>query len=347
MQQWKWVLWSLGTVALLVFWLVRIEPEAGGVRWTISLLLPCLISGYGLKKRSLESSGAALAVVVGFLLTAASACFSSCLIVFFITSSRLTKWKATEKQRLEEGYKEGNVDTRHLVVKNWPSLFLAGGQRNWVQVVCNGGVASVGALFYLSMVGMKECPLRYLPGGMLDTPSQLSLAILAALSCSCGDTWASEVGSVIGGKPRLITSWKPVPRGTNGGVTTVGLACSIAGGALLGLTHFLTLLVFWNDRGLPTEVSRVAQLELVWVGAIAGLVGSLLDSLLGATLQFSGFSGMLDCVVNSPGPGVTHVSGRDILDNHTVNFLSSLLTALFVPLLWTAKAVVLAHLSQN
>lgn len=100
---------SAVAVALLVVWLVGREPEVGGARWTITLLLPLLITGYGLKKRSLDPSGAALAVVVGFLLTAASACFSACLIVFFITSSRLTKWKAAEKRKLEESYKEGQL----------------------------------------------------------------------------------------------------------------------------------------------------------------------------------------------------------------------------------------------
>ena len=207
---------------------------------------------------------------------------------------------------------------------------LPGGQRNWVQVVCNGGVASVGALLYLAEVGMTELPLRA-PHGVPDTPSLLSLSVLAALSCSCGDTWASEVGSVIGGKPRLITSWKPVPMGTNGGVTAVGVACSIAGGAVIGFSHFLTLLVFWREG----DFSWLSGVELVWIGAASGLIGSLVDSVLGATLQFSGFSEKLGHVVNSPGPGVARVSGWDILDNHTVNLLSSLITATLIPALWS------------
>ena len=108
MQQWRWVIGSVLTLALLVAWLVGRGTEAGAVRWGFSLLPPVLISGYGLRKRSLDPSGAALAVVVGFLLTAASACFSVDLTVFFFTSSRLTKWKAAEKRKLEDGYKEGD-----------------------------------------------------------------------------------------------------------------------------------------------------------------------------------------------------------------------------------------------
>lgn len=111
MLQWRWVIGSLLTVALLSVWLVNKGTEAGGIRWAIALLLPFLISGYGLRKQSLDSTGAASAVVVGFLLTAASACFSMSLIVFFVTSSRLTKWKAAEKRKLEDGYKEGKMST--------------------------------------------------------------------------------------------------------------------------------------------------------------------------------------------------------------------------------------------
>ena len=94
-------------VSLLSLWLSAREAGAGWVRWTISLLLPLIISGYGYKKRLLDSSGAGLALVVGFLLTAASACFSTSLIVFFMSSSRLTKWKASEKRKQEEDYREG------------------------------------------------------------------------------------------------------------------------------------------------------------------------------------------------------------------------------------------------
>ena len=202
-------------------------------------------------------------------------------------------------------------------------------------MVCNGGVASGCGLIYLWLVGMTEVPLRYHDnGGDPDIPSLISLAVLASLSCSCGDTWASEVGSVIGGKPRLITTFRPVPTGTNGGVTTVGVVCSAAGGAVIGLTHYLSLLLLWPEEG-GGGGDMVDQFELVFVGAASGFLGSLIDSLLGATLQFSGWSEKLGKVVSSPGPGVTHVTGADTLDNHSVNFLSSLITALIIPALWT------------
>ena len=197
-----------------------------------------------------------------------------------------------------------------------------------MQVVCNGGVAGGCGLIYLATVGMKEVPLS----GSPDIPSLLSLAILSALSCSCGDTWASEIGSVIGGQPRLITNFRPVPVGTNGGITMMGVVSSVAGGSLIGLTHFLSLLIFWREEFHGAGWGK--QLDLMWVGAASGFIGSLIDSIFGATLQFSGYSEKLGRVVSSPGPGVRPVAGSHLLDNHSVNLLSSLLTAILIPALW-------------
>lgn len=46
------------------------------------------------------------------------------------------------------------------------------------------------------------------------TASWMCLSLLGALACSCGDTWASEVGPVLSqSQPRLITTWEEVPAG--------------------------------------------------------------------------------------------------------------------------------------
>ena len=198
-----------------------------------------------------------------------------------------------------------------------------GGQRNWIQVICNGGVASVAALLYLSVAGMGERPILLATRPTIDLATLYALSCLAALSCSCGDTWASEVGSVLGGTPRLITTWRLVPRGTNGGVTVVGILCSLAGGLVVGVAYFLTLVVFWGTENL--------QLSVIGVGAVSGLAGSVVDSVLGATVQYTGFSPKFGKVVYKPLPGSDHVSGVDILDNHAVNLVSSLITAIVVP----------------
>jgi uncharacterized membrane protein len=73
--------------------------------------------------------------------------------------------------------------------------------------------------------------------------------------------------------------------------------------------------------------------KITLVGLFGGLFGSLVDSVLGATLQFSGYSEERDKVVNYPGPGVHKISGRHILTNNQVNAVSASITAAATALL--------------
>jgi len=124
------------------------------------------------------------------------------------------------------------------------SVFVSGGQRNWVQVFCNGGVPTEVALLYMIevnthththtascsntdaennplyadeipdvvfQVGPGEIPIDF---GKQYSASWMCLSLLGALACSAGDTWASEVGPVLSkSHPKLITTWKEVPAG--------------------------------------------------------------------------------------------------------------------------------------
>lgn len=67
--------------------------------------------------------------------------------------------------------------------------------------------------------------------------------------------------------------------------------------------------------------------KIILVGVFGGLFGSLVDSLLGATLQFSGYNQLRDKVVNYPGEGVHKISGTHILTNNQVNVVSASITA--------------------
>ncbi|XP_043268690.1 transmembrane protein 19 isoform X2 [Venturia canescens] len=247
-------------------------------RWLAAVIIPILFFLWGLRRRSVDLSGAILA----------------------------TKFRAERKRNLDADYKEG-------------------GQRNWIQVLCNGGMASQLALLYLLDVGCGERPIDFYKD---YRSSWLSIGILGALACCNGDTWASEFGTVIGDSdPFLITTRKRVPRGTNGGVSWVGLILSLLGGIVIGLSHYLTVLYTVDSVILQTAAP---QWPIIMIGGFAGLFGSLFDSVLGATFQYSGLN-EAGKVVEHPGKGVKHICGRQILDNHSVNLLSSIVIALTLP----------------
>uniref|UniRef100_A0A6G1R461 Transmembrane protein 19 n=1 Tax=Hypotaenidia okinawae TaxID=2861861 RepID=A0A6G1R461_9GRUI len=297
----------------LAFWIVSMIASSyygtlrpiSPWRWLFSILVPLMIAIQGFKKKSLDYSGALGGLVVGFILTVANYSFFTSLFVFFVTSSKLTKWKKDRKKQIDSEYKEG-------------------GQRNWVQVVCNGGVPTELAILYMIENGPGEIPIDF---SKEYTASWMCLSLLGALACSAGDTWASEIGSVMSkSNPRLITTWEEVPVGTNGAITLVGLLSSLLGGMAVGIAYFLTQLIFVT--GL--EISA-PQWPIIMFGAAAGLLGSIVDSYLGATMQYSGFDQNIGMVVNHQTKDSKHISGKPILDNNIVNLFSSIITAFVLP----------------
>lgn len=156
------------------------------------------------------------------------------------------------------------------------------------------------------------------------------------MSCSCGDTFSSELGTAFSQeKNRVfhILKWKSVPKGTNGGISFVGTFASGLGGFLIGLSYYTCLkLSLWIR-----EVFELGRFEsdihwpILLIGLFTGLLGSLIDSLLGGYFQYSGFNRKTRKIQNEPGPDVEHISGYDLLSNNQVNFLSCLIVAIAGP----------------
>jgi len=109
---------------------------------------------------------------------------------------------------------------------------------------------------------------------------------LAALAEAAADTVSSEIGQVLGGRPRLITTLRPVEPGTDGGITIAGSLAGILAAGMVVVTGALALHVEW-------PIALVS-----WAGGVFGL---FFDSLLGASVERAGW-----------------------LNNDAVNFLSTL-----------------------
>jgi uncharacterized protein (TIGR00297 family) len=111
------------------------------------------------------------------------------------------------------------------------------------------------------------------------------------LAEAAADTVSSEIGQVLCGQPRMITTLRRVEAGTDGAVSLVG---TLAGVAAAGIVAAVGAWALGGDR------------TLFAVSCAGGVFGLFFDSLLGATLE-----------------------GRGWLNNDAVNFLSTASAAAF------------------
>ena len=154
-----------------------------------------------------------------------------------------------------------------------------GGRRSAAHAVANLGVAAAAAVL----------------AGVVPEARIFILAFVGSLAAAAADTAASEIGQAWGGGPVLITGFRPVAPGTDGGVTWLGTAAALVAAALVALGA-------WG-AGLIASGS-------VWKIALAGFLATLIESVVGATVE-----------------------RRGLLDNHGVNFVNTLSGALVAALL--------------
>jgi uncharacterized membrane protein len=118
----------------------------------------------------------------------------------------------------------------------------------------------------------------------------------------------------------IIAPNKKVPPGTNGGVTLSGFAWSAFGGFVIGIAT----LVLDSMSGIQYRIY-----EMLLFSSICGLMGSIIDSILGALLQATYYDKehkMVYCSSTDIPRDAMLLCGFNLLTNAQVNLVSVLLT---------------------
>ncbi|MDP6038697.1 MAG: DUF92 domain-containing protein [Candidatus Latescibacteria bacterium] len=195
------------------------------------------------------------------------------IVMFFLPSSLLSKVGKAHKRKFDLVFEKSD-------------------RRDAFQVMANGGVAGAIAVWFAVTGDVDVFPLY-----------------CTALAAASADTWATELGTLAKGTPRLITSFRQVPAGTSGGITVVGLMSSLAGALVVALSGWLFV-----GAAMATVIV-----------ALCGLAGSLIDSLLGATVQAQYRCGSCEKITERRehcGQSTEQISGWVWMNNDWVNFWS-------------------------
>jgi len=195
---------------------------------------------FAYRSKTADLSGLFSIALVGIiLLVFANPRWLMVMIVFFMLGSLATKYKFEYKKRI--GVEQGQS-----------------GARGYKNVFANGIAATAAAVLYAVFLH----PV-------------FIVMYVGCVATAAADTLASEIG-VTGGIPRLITTLKEVPIGTNGGVTLVGETVALAGGFVVSLAAYLL---------------GVITFPMLAICTLVGFIGTNIDSLVGATLENRGFLG--------------------------------------------------------
>jgi uncharacterized protein (TIGR00297 family) len=253
------------------------------------LVLSAVIALLAYRRGSLSQSGVVGAMIVGTVIFAFGGwIWGLTLITFFVSSSALSYYREAAKESLAEKFAKGH-------------------QRDIGQTLANGGA---GALLALAHVLSGE------PG--------IFAAFLGAMATVTADTWATELGVLSGTPPRLITTGRIVEIGTSGGVSRLGIAASAAGALVIGLAAMIFSVI---DRGINAANGALRPGWVIPASLVGGLAGSLVDSVLGATVQAIFYCPVCaketEKSVHGCGTRTAHQRGWRWLNNDMVNSVSS------------------------
>ncbi|HSA37491.1 MAG TPA: TIGR00297 family protein [Methanoregula sp.] len=228
----------------MTMWLIQELNYQADLQMVVAAVIIGFTFGYfAFRSRTADLSGLFSAALVGITLLVFAAPqgpqWFLIMLTFFIIGSAATKYKYEYKKRI--GVEQGQSGAR--------------GYRN---VFANGIIAAAAAVLF----GVFQQPL-------------FVVMYVGCVASAAADTLASEIG-VTGGIPRLITTLKQVPIGTNGGITVTGEVVAFSGGFVVSGVAMLL---------------QVITPQMMVICTIAGFVGTNIDSFIGATLENKGFLG--------------------------------------------------------
>lgn len=258
----------------------------------IGFLLAIIIAVLAWRVGSLSKSGALAAMVTGGLIFGMGGFrWAILLLTFFISSSVLSRAFSKRKAGLAEKYSKGS-------------------QRDWGQVLANGGLGAMLAVGNFILPGREW----------------IWMAFAGAMAAVNADTWSTELGVLSLIPPRIITTGQKVERGTSGGITMVGILAALGGAGIIAIAAI----------AFPASHSWLFRFGVIILG---GLVGSLFDSVLGATLQAIFWCPTCNKETerhptHTCGSSTSQVRGWSWINNDMVNFACSLMGAIVATGLW-------------
>jgi uncharacterized protein (TIGR00297 family) len=265
----------------------------------IGLVASSLVSAIALRTRSLSADGALAAIVVGTCIFGCGGwAWGVVLLVFFVPSSLLSRYRRSDKQHLAE-------------------KFAKGARRDLGQVLANGGAAATLAVVH----AWHPEPV-------------LAAAFAGTMATVTADTWATEIGVLSRRPPRLLTTGRTVAPGTSGGITVLGSSAAAAGAVTIAVVFQLLI---WAD-GLLGVRGPAPSPAFALAAVAGGLAGCFSDSLLGATVQaiYCSPSGERETERPCQADGTRNrlLRGWRWLGNDGVNFVSSLAGGAVAAGLW-------------
>jgi uncharacterized protein (TIGR00297 family) len=206
----------------------------------LGVVFGAVIAILAYKAGALNQSGAVAAALIGGLIFGLGGlAWATLLLVFFISSSVLSRAFESRKSGLLEKSAKGS-------------------RRDYGQVLANGGL---GALLAVLLVVSPGQDWQW-------------IAFTGAMAAVTADTWATEVGTISSINPVLITNGRRVESGTSGGVTFAGYLASLCGSLLIGIAAavFSPALSVW-------EILLIASLGGIAGGTLDSLLGATLQGI--------------------------------------------------------------------